>query len=146
MAKNDLTIKTPTEHDSGAKIHWVDGMPFTCSRGPDCRLCKEDLHKNIKKWLKQIPYPLADFVKWHNQGIPRWAIGKTIEQICKRCKVEPLTCYICIRHECQDWFSEPDRLGQDEGCRWYLDGYCTNWYCSHRPCLIIPNNRWWNMD
>lgn len=143
MDKKDLIIKTPTEHDEGKKIHWIDGMPFTCDGGVDCQLCHKEWDNRIKNWLKSVPFPYRSFALWHSEKIPRWAIGKTIKQICDKCKKEKVPCYLCLRNKCEDWYKDPELVGQIIGCANNYDNHCKDWYCRHEPTLIETNNRWW---
>ncbi|KKL48205.1 hypothetical protein LCGC14_2327810 [marine sediment metagenome] len=140
MQEDQQSIKD----DSGKKVHWIGGMPVTCDRGPDCQLCARERHNDIAKWLKSIPYPMKDFVKWHEASIPRWAIGKAIKQICAKCHLEKVPCYLCIKSKCTEWFKEAERKGQVQGCQAFYEGYCKDWHCHQDPVLIVERSRWWH--
>ena len=143
MAKDGLIIKDVTPDDAGKKVHWIDGNPLICGGSEDCPLCKKEKTDKLNTWLKQVPFPWAQFTEWHKRGIPRWAIGRTIREICKRCDVELVPCYMCLRRKCQDWGKEKELIGQDRACRAWYENYCTDFVCNREPCLIESRNRWY---
>lgn len=122
--------------DGEGKVHWIDGVPYNCSGSADCQQCTMDKRKVLRDWLQSIPYPKKKFFHWLNEGIPRWAIGETVEMICRKCHKENIPCYECIKFECEEWFKEEGRVGQVEGCAYFFEGFCMDWWCARSEELI----------
>lgn len=143
--KNGLIINhipDPTEQ-MGTVVHFIQGMPITCSRSPDCQFCQAAKRNDIETWLATIPFPWHAISKWQRLNIPIWAIGKTIKRMCARCRVENTPCYKCIRKGCEEWMSTPEFWGKEQGCPFNFEGYCKKFDCNHKPRLLNPSNRWY---
>lgn len=144
MTKESLTLDPKEILETGMKTHWISGIPVQCNRGPDCQFCLEEKRRLIKIWLKSIPYKWKNYTQFIKRGIPNWAIGKTIKQICNRCPIETIPCYLCLRGECKDWMVDPTfEKNSLQGCNKNFESYCMDWRCIHKPCLILRTNRWW---
>ena len=149
MVKDGLLIDVGDIEEPGYKTHWIGGVPIQCAaNGPDsdCQFCRMEKRNKIKAWLKKIPFPKNDIEevrKLIKNGIPKWALDKTNEEICKHCKLEKTKCYRCLRKECEDWgiIDASDGIQQVDGCTTHneFEGYCKDFTCLHKPKLVKPD-------
>jgi hypothetical protein len=137
MADEDLVLDIHVDRRQGLRVHMLpDNIPVNCTGSLDCQFCLAEKRNLIKKWLNHIPYPTKKREKWLRKKIPPWAIGKTREMICRKCRKEVTPCYQCTKMKCAEWFDEKERIGQIEGCRWFFEGYCTYWQCTRSRKII----------
>lgn len=150
MAKNEFTIPLNEIEEGGRyKTHWIDGIPIQCgATGPDndCAHCNGEKREKIQRWKKKKPFPWKKIAEWRKKNIPDWAISKTNEEICLRCRLESIPCYQCLRKECKEWgiIDQADGVTQVDGCtkRKMFENYCEDFICLQKPKLIEDENRW----
>ena len=140
-----------------ATIHRInDGngvVEIECGGSTDCRFCREERNKFLKRYLNQILFKprkvkIVKRIKKKKNGktviVKRSRIelreptdcpdpelmGKSLRYICTvSCKNLYKPCYICIKNKCKDWHKYDEFKGQDPGCPYEWDIYCLNFIC-----------------
>ena len=110
----------------GNIYHIFNGAHVECNGG-SCIFCKSNVDEAFAAWEETVLFRMPPKGKRYKNKIKQRNRGKTISEICHTCKEIP--CYICRRTKCDQWQSEENRKGQEQGCVHWENNRCTEFSC-----------------
>ena len=121
-----MKVRITTQKEDRTTYHSIDGVNMECS-GMDCPICNSGERELKEIWELSVPAPFPPKGKRYKNKLKQSIRGKTIREICYTCKEIP--CYICKRTECSFWMKEENRKGQEIGCSFWEDEFCSKIVC-----------------
>ena len=122
-----MKVKTETYMVKGKTYHILDNEATIECSGMDCPICHSEERESREAWELTVPFPIPPKGKKYKRKLIQSLRGKTIKEICYTCKSIP--CYICKRAKCDLWMKEEHRKGQEVGCAFWEEGFCSNFVC-----------------